>query len=240
MSRLRNRVLPELRLRHILSQESRVRSHVTVTQLVPCLCKSIFEFLWVLIEAFGDFCIGGIIFQRQVSGEHDGCMPLCRIVRIRHSVCRSTTLGDPLSCSSGAFRLFPIIIEHILEVSIVPLNRVLCPSTLQATCDGVHTFATVVGAHPTQTHVFQTRTLWLWPHMFSRIGSPMCFPEGVPTCNQCHCLFVIHCHAPEGCTDVLGSEQGIWYSTRAFWVHIDEAHLHCPQGFVQTFADSAG
>merc|ERR1712032_1807594 len=130
-------------------------------------------------------------------------MFLCRIMRVRHSVCRGSTLWDPLCCSSGAFRLLPVIVEHVLKVSIVPLSRVLCPSTFQATCDGVYTFATVVGAHPTETHVFQTRTLWLWPHIFSRIGSSMRLPEGVPTCNQRHRLLVVHCHAPKGCTDVL-------------------------------------
>ena len=57
--------------------------------------------------------------------------------------------------------------------------------------------------------------------------------EGVSTSDQGHGLFVVHAHAGEGVTDVLGGQNWVWIAVRAFRVDVDQTHLHCCQRVLQ-------
>ena len=54
----------------------------------------------------------------------------------------------------------------------------------------------------------------------------MSFTKAVATGDECDGFLVVHGHAGEGFADVVGGLERIWISVRAFWIDINEAHLH--------------
>src|SRR6187200_3387512 len=63
------------------------------------------------------------------------------------------------------------------------------------------------------------------PHVRRR-GGTVGLAEGVAAGDQRDRLFVIHRHAGEGFADIPGSRDRIRLPLRAFWIHVDQAHLH--------------
>src|SRR5262249_37842655 len=57
--------------------------------------------------------------------------------------------------------------------------------------------------------------------------------EGMAAGDQRHGFLVIHCHTPEGLTDVMGRGDGIRFAIGSFRIHIDEAHLHRAERILQ-------
>src|SRR5215469_2031767 len=61
--------------------------------------------------------------------------------------------------------------------------------------------------------------------------------EGVSASNEGDGLFIIHCHAAEGLTDIARGCDGIRLAVGAFRIDIDETHLHGAERVPQlTFA----
>src|SRR5664280_2979696 len=61
----------------------------------------------------------------------------------------------------------------------------------------------------------------------------MSLTEGVATCNKGHCLLIVHCHATEALSYIPRCSYRIWLAIRAFWVHVNKAHLNCGEGLLQ-------
>ena len=57
--------------------------------------------------------------------------------------------------------------------------------------------------------------------------------KGVATGDQGHGFIVVHGHAGEGLTDIVGRQLGVWVAVRALWVHVNQTHLYGGQGVVQ-------
>ncbi len=61
----------------------------------------------------------------------------------------------------------------------------------------------------------------------------MGFAEGVAAGDEGDCFFVVHGHAGEGFTDVLGGGEGVGLAVGSFGVDVDEAHLDGGEGFFE-------
>ena len=59
------------------------------------------------------------------------------------------------------------------------------------------------------------------------------FAEGVTAGDERHRLFVVHRHARENLTDILGRRDRIRVAVRPFRVDVDQAHLYGRQGVFQ-------
>src|SRR6476620_5582488 len=59
-----------------------------------------------------------------------------------------------------------------------------------------------------------------------RIAGAVGFAEGVAAGNQSDRLLVVHRHTEERFADVLGRRDRVRFAIRAFWIDVDEAHLH--------------
>src|ERR1700722_12475056 len=57
----------------------------------------------------------------------------------------------------------------------------------------------------------------------------MCLAEGVTTGNQRNGLLVIHRHATKGFANVLRGRQWIRIAVRTLGIHVNQAHLRCPE-----------
>ena len=53
--------------------------------------------------------------------------------------------------------------------------------------------------------------------------------EGVTTGHECDGLLVVHGHAAEGLADVTTGSNRVGVCVRAFWVDVDQTHLHCAE-----------
>ena len=62
-----------------------------------------------------------------------------------------------------------------------------------------------------------------------RIPCTMRFAERMTPGNKRDGLFIVHRHACKGFADIMRRGERIRSAIRAFWIHVDEAHLYSSQ-----------
>ena len=103
-------------------------AHVAVGQFKPSPCKGIGKLIWVFMEPLGNRSIDGVKPQREISSEHDRRMALCGVMRIRNQAMGISVSRYKLDRTSWALGLHPLITKQIVEIVVVPHNRVVRPS----------------------------------------------------------------------------------------------------------------
>ena len=154
-------------------------------------------------------------------------------MRIGHGIGHCATFGNPLLGSGWALDEFPVVFQKDLEVVVVPLGGVGCPRTFDAAGDGVNSVALCLGVDPTETLRRNWCTLGGWPDVLAGVASAVGFAEGVSTGGQRHSFFVVHRHAGKGFANVASRSQWVCFAVGAFWVDIDQAHLHSGKRIVE-------
>ena len=226
-----NRILPDqLFLRHFRSQVAGARAHVAVRQLEPGAREGIGKGLRVVEEPARDLPEFRIEAQRQVGGQHGRLVFLLRIVRVGNDLRR--VLGHPLLGAGGRLGQLPFVIEQVLEEVVAPQRRGLGPGHFKAAGDRVAAVPRAVVAHPAQALRFHRRGFRLGPFVRFRDGA-MALAEGMAAGDQGDGLLVVHRHAAEGGTDVLGGGHVIAAGVRAFRVDVDKAHVGRAERWLQ-------
>ena len=134
-------------------------SHVTVQQLVPRPGEGVGELFRVLVEALRDLLVGRIGDQRDVGRQHHRSSPLRRVVRLRHGLLRLGVLGGELVRTGRALRQLPLVVEQVLEVAVVPLDRIVGPGALEPAADRIAGFAAAIAARPAKALLLDAGTL---------------------------------------------------------------------------------
>jgi hypothetical protein len=145
---------------------------------------------------------------------------------------RLRVFRHPLVRAGRALGELPLETEQVLEKVVAPLRGRGGPGHFQAAGDRVGALAAAMAAHPAEALVFKVARFRLHTHVRGRCGAVR-LAEGVTTGDQCHGLFVVHCHAGEGLADVARGGHRIGFAFGAFGVHVDEAHLHRSQRVLQ-------
>src|SRR6185369_16147501 len=101
-----------------------------------------------------------------------------------------------------------------------------------AAADCVFANAGAEFAPPTEPLLLDGRRFGLRTHE-SRITGTVSFAQRVSARDQCNSLFIIHCHACEGLSDVTRGSDWIWITVRPFWIYINQSHLNCTQRIIQ-------
>ncbi len=229
-----NRILPEQHFAGDLAADvTGARAHVAVGQLEPRLGEGEAILLRVLLEALRDLAVLGIELQRQVGREHDRSVPLVRVERIRHQVCRSLGFRHPLGGTCRALRLHPLEGKQVVEVLRRPGNRVGRPGALEAAGDRVATAAAAALVGPAEALLFDSGCRGLDAYAVGRRLGAVGLAERVSAGDQRDGLFVVHRHTPEGLADVLRRKQRVGIAVRAFRVDVNQAHLHGRQRLLQ-------
>ena len=141
-------------------------------------------------------------------------------------------LGSPLLRPGGAGRELPVVVEQVVEVSVVPLGRLVGPCALEPAGDGVGTLAGAEGVRPADALRLDGATLRLGADVF-RTGGTMALAEGMPPDDESHCLLVVHRHPPERLPNVLGRSQGIRVTVGPLRVNVYKAHLYGSEGVTE-------
>ena len=134
--------------------------------------------------------------------------------------------------ASGAFCQFPVIPEEKVKIAHIPLCGIRRPGTFNAAGCGVNAQAAFEIILPTEALLNNARAFRLCAHQLGIAGA-MGFTKSMSTGHKRHGLFIIHGHAREGFADVIARGDGIRVAIRAFWVHVDQAHLHGRQRVFQ-------
>ena len=138
----------------------------------------------------------------------------------------ATVFRGPLSRTSRAFNLLPLVVKQVVEEVIVPLGRLSGPSTFQPTGNRVVCVSGSVTVDPAKPLVLQRSAFRLGTDVLIRIGGTVSFTEGMATSDQGNGFFVVHCHTAERVTNIKRSLERIGVSVGAFWVDVDQTHLH--------------
>ena len=120
---------------------------------------------------------------------------------------------------------FPLVFEQNIQISHIPLDRIRLPGALDPAADGIAALAASEAALPSETLLFNACGFWLRPDV-GRWTCTMALAEGVAPCDQGDGLFVVHCHAREGLSNIMAGGDRVRVAVRAFRVYIDQAHLH--------------
>ena len=233
MRHRRHRVLPnQLFLRHIRAKVADLRPHIAMRQLEPSAGEGIGELIRVFQEAARNFPVSRIKLHRHIGRGHDRRVALGGIMRIRHGISECAVGWNPLMCAGRGFGQHPIMVHQVFEVVIVPLGRIVGPSTFNAAGDGMHAHAGMEAAHPAQAHLFQRRGFRFRANMGCGAGA-MALAEGMATGGQRHGFFVIHRHARKSFANVAARGDRVRITIRAFRVDVDQAHLHGGQRVFQ-------
>ena len=155
-----------------------------------------------------------------------GACALRRIVRVGHGALRLGVLGCPLLRTGRALRQLPLVPEQVLEVAVVPADRVVGPRTLQPAGDRVATLAGPEAALPAESLLLDAGTLGLATHVLVGVGGAVGLAERVAAGDERDRLLVVHRHPLERLTDVAGRRHRIRVAVRALRIDVDQTHLH--------------
>jgi len=138
---------------------------------------------------------------------------------------RGRVLRAPLVGASRALFQFPFELEQGVEEVVVPLGRRLGPGHFEAAADGIATLAGAVLALPAKTLILDRGCVRRRADQRG-VARAVGLAEGVAAGDQRHGFLVVHRHAEERLTDVLGRRHWIRCAVRPFRVDVDQAHLH--------------
>src|SRR5262249_4490672 len=124
-----------------------------------------------------------------------------------------------------ALRQLPFVLEQVLEEVIAPLRRRLRPDDFRAAGDRVGAEAGSVLALPAEALILEGAGFRLGTNQ-GRIARTVGLAEGVAAGDERDGLLVVHRHAEECFTDVARRGDRVGLAVRAFWIDVDEAHLH--------------
>ena len=218
-------VLPQLRLRNPRPEVARERTHVAVQQLVPRLGERLFELVRVLVEALRDRPVGRIQLQRQVRRQHHRRVPLRRIMGIGHGVLSLGILRGPLLRTGRALGQLVVVLVQVVEEPVVPLRRLVRPRALEPAGHRVGALAAAEGVPPAEALLLERGTLGFRTDVVLG-GGTMGLADRVAADDERNRLLVVHRHATEGLSNVVGGSQRIRLAAGPLRVHVDQAHLH--------------
>src|SRR4051794_15866784 len=105
-------------------------------------------------------------------------------MRIRDCTLRFRILRSPLFGARGAGRQLPLVLEQVLQETVVPLGRVVGPRALQPAGDRVRAIAVAVLVFPAQALLLNRSALGLWTDVLRRWRSAMSLTECVAAGDQ--------------------------------------------------------
>ena len=198
-------------------------THIPVQQLKPSARKGVFELVWVGVVIAGDRLIRRVHTHRHVGGCHHRRVGFGWIVCIRHSAFAANC--GPLVCACGGFGQLPFVAKQSVEIAHIPLRWRRIPRAFDTRCDRVVALAGAVTVLPAQAHLMDGGSFGFSPNQL-RVAVTVCLTKGVTTGDKRHCFRIIHTHAGKGVADVKGGLQRVRIAVWAFWVHVDQTHLH--------------
>ena len=158
----RYRVLPHQHFgRHIDTQVTGARPHVTVGELKPGPREGVCKLVGVGEKATRDFFIGWVHTHRQVGGQHGRREALGRVMRVGDGAGTGAAAGYPLLRACRALGQLPFKAKQVLEVLVGPLGWLAGPGDFQATGDGVAALAGAKAVLPAEALVLQASRLRL-------------------------------------------------------------------------------
>jgi hypothetical protein len=125
------------------------------------------------------------------------------------------------------------VAEQVLEVAVVPLDRVPGPRTFDAAGDGVNALAVAKAVLPAEALLLDASALGCGADILRRIGRAVGLAEGVPAGDERHGLLVVHGHAGEGLADVPCRSDRVRLAIRPLRIHVDQPHLDGAQGVLE-------
>ena len=112
MIHCRNGVLPDQFFsRHFRAEVTNTWTHIAVREFEPSTRKSIRELIRILVETTRHLLVGRVHTKRDIGGEHDGRVFLCRHVCIGNGVRSGIALGLPLLSTGRALGQLPLVSE---------------------------------------------------------------------------------------------------------------------------------
>src|SRR5215213_10796992 len=147
------------------------------------------------------------------------------MMRIWHFALGRGILGSPLFRTGGARRQLPVVLEQVVQVSVVPLRRLVGPCALQPAGERVGALAAAEGVLPAEALLLEGGSLRFRTDVLG-IDGTMALADRVAADDERDRLLVIHRHTTEGRSNVPGGRQRIRVATGPFRIHIDQAHLH--------------
>mmetsp|Transcript_47861 Transcript_47861/g.128178 ORF Transcript_47861/g.128178 Transcript_47861/m.128178 type:complete len:414 (+) Transcript_47861:1258-2499(+) len=198
-------------------------AHVAGRNLVPGVGEGVVEGGLILGPSFNQLLVLRVDRQGHVTGEH------AKLLLFGAGI-----LDAPLPVVGGALVLFPFEVLELLEVDVVPLQRLRGPLELEAAGEGVLALARAAFARPRVRGILHRR------RARARGASAVRLAEGVAASDERNGLAVVHCHAAEGVADVLGAARGVRLAQRTLRVEVDEADGRGAQRRLAGAVDSAG
>ena len=200
------------------------RTHVAVGQLEPRPREGIRKRVRVLVEAPRDRLVDRVHPHGHVRRGHHRCMPLRRIVGIRHGVRARAVFRHPLPGAGRALRHFPLVAEQGVEIAVVPSCRRGRPRALDATCDRIAALAAAEAVLPAESLRLDGGTLGFGTDM-GRVAGAMSFAEGVAASGERDGFLVVHRHPGESLADIAARGDRVRFAVRSFRIDVDQAHL---------------
>src|SRR5437773_9294649 len=111
-------------------------------------------------------------------------MLLRRVMSVRHGPLGRLILGGPLERTGRTLRQLPLVAEQVVEVAVVPLDRVAGPGAFQAAGDRVGAFAGPKLVRPAEPLLLEAASLGFGATVLRRVGGTVGFPKGVAAGDQ--------------------------------------------------------
>src|SRR6202167_1073895 len=154
-------------------------------------------------------------------------------MRVRNRARAGAPLRRPLIGAGRAFRQLPFVAEQVLEEVVAPFRRRRGPDDLEAAGDRVISFAGAEFILPPEALLLDGRAFGFGTDIDLGVSGAVRLAEGMAARDQRDGFFVVHRHALERFTDVLGGGDRIRLAVRPFRIDVDETHLHCAKGMFE-------
>ena len=152
-------------------------------------------------------------------------MPLRLIVSIRYGALGLGILGRPLLRTGGARRQLPVVLVEVLEVSVVPLRRVIGPGALEPARDRIGALSAAELLLPAEALLLQAGAFRFGTDVLGIRGGTMGLADRVAADDERKRLLVIHRHAAERLSNELCRKGRIGVAARPLRVYVDQAHV---------------
>ena len=204
-------------------------------QLKPGPCECFAESDGIFDKALADGAVDGVELEGHVGGGHHRHDFFAAAVDFWCFVPFGDVNGMPNVCAGRAFGQLPLVVVQQPEIPHVPLRWVGSPWAFDAAGDGIDTNAALVGACPAKALGLDGGTLGLGTDGSSGAVA-VCLTEGVSAGDEGKCLFVVHGHAFEGLTHILGRQEGVRIAVWSLGIDINQAHLDGCEGVFEVLA----
>ena len=199
-----------------------------MSELEPRTSEYFREVGGIVVEALRDRTVGRVLDHRHVCIGHHGHEADRRILNIDRLVFFLDVDGVVDLRPCGRVSELPVVVEQQVEVAVVPLGGVGGPGTFNTGADGIAPHTTSGVVHPTEALLLNVSTFRGRAEV-TGVTITVSLTHGVTTGGESNSLFVIHCHAGKGFTNLLSSLERVRVTVNTFRVHIDQTHLDCSQ-----------